>query len=386
MGDRSGAGRGLRVLAAPAFRNRALNPYNALLYAAVARVGVAVDDLSPRALLRLRPDVLHLHWPEYLFGAPGLWRSVLQALAFVLVISGLRRRRTRVVWTIHNLRGHDRWHERLEGTMWRWFVRRVDGYIALTPGGQAAAVARFPDLRSRPGFVIPHGHYRDEYPHAVTRGEARDALGLPRGARVVGFFGAIRAYKNVPELIAAFRSVPGDGWRLLVAGQPATAELAAALRRGADDDRRIRLDLDYVARERVQLYLRAADLLVFPYSDVLNSGSALLALSFDRPVLVPERGAMAELRQAVGEQWVRTYRGALAAATLVEAMSWAETVPRDADRLRALLDWDAIARQTVLAYEAVVRTGATGLPVGAATVAGSGEMADDPVPPHVAGR
>lgn len=171
------------------------------------------------------------------------------------------------------------------------------------------------------------------------------------------FLGAIRPYKNVPALLSAFRDAPEAGWRLVVAGKPLSADVRVDVSRRADGDDRIRLDLDFVPRERVQLYTRAADLLVFPYRDILNSGSALLALSFDRPILVPDRGALAELRQTVGDEWVRTYDGALDGRTLHDAMAWATATPRDPTRLLRThhLDWDEIARQTVDAYDTVRR-------------------------------
>jgi beta-1,4-mannosyltransferase len=43
--------------------------------------------------------------------------------------------------------------------------------------------------------------------------------------------------------------------------------------------------------------MRAADLIALPYKEILNSGSAILALSFDRPILVPAAGALAELSE-----------------------------------------------------------------------------------------
>lgn len=350
---RRGAG-GLRVVAVPAYRNRATNPYNALLYAAVGRTGVRVEEVSPWRLLRAGYDVLHVHWPEYLFDAPRFGLALLRGLLFVAAIRWARWTGAKIVWTVHNVRAHEPWHARWGERMWRWFARRTDGYIALTPGGRRAALERFPTLDGRPGFVIPHGDYREAYPNEVSRAAARAALGLPAAARVVCFFGAVRPYKNVPALVAAFRGVPGADWRLVVAGKPATPELGAEVAARATGDGRVRLDLGFVPNERVQLFLRAADLLVFPYREIQNSGSALLALSFDRPVLVPERGAMAELREAVGAEWVRTYGGELDAAALMAAMAWAEATPRDGARLRRALDWEAIARETVRAYEAVV--------------------------------
>jgi glycosyltransferase involved in cell wall biosynthesis len=321
----------VRVMALPAFCNRKANPYNALLYSAVAGVGAVVVEVSPRNVLWRRHDVVHVHWPEYFFDAPGLGRALAKSIATVVILSALRLRNVRIVWTIHNLRGHEQWHPRLSAKMWRWFVRRVDGFIALTPTGRDETLKEFPDLRERPWFVIPHGHYRDEYPDCITREMARKALGLPMGAPVVGFFGAIKPYKNVSSLLTAFRNVPNADWRLVVAGQPVTPELASEIEQAAKDDRRIRLDLAFVPPDHVQFYLRAADLIVFPYRDILNSGSAMLALSFDRPILVPERGTMAELRETVGAEWVRTYRGDLRPDLLVEAMEWATTTTRDAD-------------------------------------------------------
>lgn len=345
----------MRILGVPAFRNRTLNPYNALLYRAIIRAGATVDEATPRNLFGIRHDVVHLHWPEYLFSAPGLARAVLQAFVFVLVITMLRGRRTKIVWTVHNLAAHERRHLRLEDHMWRWFVDRVDGYIALSDAGRDTAQERFPALTGRPGFVIPHGHYRDEYPDGTSRAAARRKLLLPMDGHVICVFGAIRPYKNIPALIDTFRSIDVDDWRLVVAGHAPDDRLSAELRDRAGDDSRIRLDLSLVPGDRVQVYLRAADLLVFPYRDILNSGSALLALSFGRPVLVPDLGAMADLRQFVGDAWVRTYDGPLSARTLLAAMEWAENTPREALPTLTDLDWDSIARKTLAAYDTVRR-------------------------------
>ena len=117
----------LRILGVPAFRNRLLNPYNVLLYRAVIRTGVVVDELTPQKLVGGRYDIVHVHWPEYLFSAPGAGRAMCQAIAFISVVSWLRWRRTKMVWTVHNVAGHECSHSWLENRMWRWFVNRVDG-------------------------------------------------------------------------------------------------------------------------------------------------------------------------------------------------------------------------------------------------------------------
>ena len=51
----------------------------------------------------------------------------------------------------------------------------------------------------------------------------------------------------------------------------------------------------------------AADVVVLPYLDISNSGVAMLALSLQRPVIGPSKGAFPELQAQVGTTWVRTF-------------------------------------------------------------------------------
>jgi hypothetical protein len=122
------------------------------------------------------------------------------------------------------------------------------------------------------------------------------------------------------------------------------------LERGASSDARVSLFLQFVPEESIQRYLRAADLVVLPFSEILNSGSALLALSFDRPILVPAKGAMAELQHELGPDWVRTYSGELTPVVLGQALTAAHArSPRSCDGLTRF-GWDALAERTMEAF------------------------------------
>src|SRR5207253_2551648 len=132
------------------------------------------------------------------------------------------------------------------------------------------------------------------------------------------FVGRIEPYKNALALVRAFRATEDPALRLVVAGAADESD-AAELRAEAAGDSRIRLRLERVADSDLQTYLKAADLVVLPYRRIMHSGSALLALSFGRPVLVPDQGSLAELRAHVGAEWLRLYRGELTGATLREA-------------------------------------------------------------------
>lgn len=351
----------MRVLAWPAFLNRFLNPYNWLLYTHMARLGARVDEFTPTRLLRTgRYRVWHLHWPDFILNqrSERLARAWLGLL--LRLIDSARRRGVKVVWTVHNLRAHEGCHPGLERWFWPRFTRRLDGYISLTETSRRAALERFPALGGLPGSVVPHGHYRGVYADSLTRAQARAALDLPQRARVYVFIGHVRPYKNVPALVAEFRRLADPRAVLLVAGRPHAPELRDEVERAAGNDPRVRLELGFVPGRRVQLYLRAADLVVLPYAEILNSGSSLLALSFDRPILVPSKGSLRELQSQVGADWVRTYDGVLDAAVLADGMRWALETRRGDLAPLEMFDWTSVARGTLEAFDRVCGGGVAG--------------------------
>jgi glycosyltransferase involved in cell wall biosynthesis len=232
----------------------------------------------------------------------------------------------------------------------------VDAVIHPSTAGQLAVEARYPSLAARPHSVVAHGHFRGAYPDTVARDEARRALGIPAGARVITFIGKVRRYKNVPHLVRTVRTLPPRAGEviLLVAGASQTQALAEEVLAAAGADPRVRLRLDHIPEAEVQRYLRAADLVVLPFTEITNSGSALLALSFERPVLVPALGAMGELQALVGREWVCTYEGELMPDVLTDALQWAARQRNAAPGLDQL-EWPLLARQTLSVYAGIVR-------------------------------
>jgi glycosyltransferase involved in cell wall biosynthesis len=344
------------VLAWPGFGARAKNPYTWLLCTHLQALGVRVRDFTPARALRGGYDVLHVHWPEKALNAKSLAGRMAGAAAALAMLDAARLHGARIVWTAHNDRPHESRHPRLEAWYWSAVVRRVHGLIHPSESGRQVVESRYPALVARPGAVVPLGHYRGTYPDTVTRQEARAALGVPERARVLTFLGLVRPYKNVPHLVRTVRALPtaAEDLVLLVAGAPLTPALGQEIRAAAADDPRVHLDLEHIPDGAVQRYLRAADLVVLPFRDITNSSSALLALSFDRPVLVPALGAMGELQALAGADWVHTYEGDLTPDILMRALDRVARRPAGSPHLEAL-EWPEIARQTLAAYLAARR-------------------------------
>lgn len=350
-------GDSLHILAWPAFKVK-LSPYNRLLYTSMQKLGATVEEFSIWRVVSRRYDIVHFHWPEYCVNGRGPLAALFWSGALFGAMWWIRIRGGSAVWTVHNLGSHLQQHPIIERHFWKTFTALLNAYISLTKKGGEQARHRFPSLCSIPGFVIPHGNLRDAYPASdISRELARARLGITTSARVLAFFGAIDPYKGVIELAEQFSAVTDDRAILLIAGKcflPPTEQ--KQLENIAAGDPRVVLHLEYIRDADVACYIRAADLVVLPFRDILNSGSAILALSLDRPVLVPAKGSMSELEEFAGPDWVRLYSGELASEVLQRELDRATSSSALRGHCRALeagwdgLHWRDLAQLTLAAY------------------------------------
>jgi glycosyltransferase involved in cell wall biosynthesis len=341
----------LRILAWP--RRLESNPiFGAINDRLQAVHGTVVEDFTSRRLLSGRHDVWHVQFPETVLYHRSVWKALPRTLVLRLLVEFARWRGIKLVWTANNLGSHEGNHPRLERWLWRFFLGRVDGFVAHSETGVAAIRDYHPVLRDKRCFIVPEPHFRSVRHAGVDRAAARARLGLPAGCRAVLFVGRIRPYKCVDRLIDAFRGCPGADLRLVVAGRPYTPELAQGLRARAAGDERIELVFEHIPERELQVYFNGCDLVALPYRHILLSGTALLALSYDRPILVPKLGALAELAAEMGPDWVRLYEGTLEAADLGAALEWA-AAPRAAAPDLGRHGLDSVAGALQRAYDSV---------------------------------
>lgn len=347
----------MRVLAWPAFKTRYKNPYPWLLYTAIEALGVTVEELSPRRLLMGRYDIIHIHWPveTIVRHSQGLiaW---LRVVVFISLLRLARWRGARVIWTIHDEQPHVLLHPGLAQWCQALLVEQVDATITLCQLSQQRLPTQLPQLADKPSVVIPHGHYRQVYTNQISTPVAKARLGIPLSHPTLLFLGYISPYKNVPQLITTFRQIEQPEVALVVAGHPDDQALRTAIEQATGNDGRVRLHLRFIADDELQVFFQAADLVVLPFQAILNSGSVLLALSFNRPVLVPHLGAMPEWQQQLGTTWVDTYQGSLTAERLEAALMAQARAGRPAQAPLDWLDWSVIGDKTLQLYRQLCRS------------------------------
>ena len=298
------------------------NPYQNQLYRKASRDYEIVEAPISAALDALRQAsgpqriIFHLHWVNFLFKDVRLKGQARRNVsAFLKDLTAFKREGGRIVWTVHNVISHDATFPELEIDLARRIAELAD-VIHLHSAASLPEVRETFHIPPEKVRVSPHGNYFGVYPDYVTRETARETLGLAPDDDVILFAGQVRPYKGVGRLVTAFRQILTERpkAKLMIAGamhHKVLRNLKPALTR-AERDRILATDR-FLDEPELQLFFRAADLAVFPYSRILTSGSLVLALSFGLPTVVPRVGMTGEVLDGTdaGIVYDSSHKGAL---------------------------------------------------------------------------
>lgn len=303
-----------------------------------------------------RPDVVHLHWITPFIATDRWWVTLLLGVRMLLEVVMVRMLGTRVVWTVHNLADHERRTPWIDHAVRFTLIRLCSAIIVHCDCANTLVSEHFRLRGGRADRIhsIPHGHYLDSYPDDIVRDEARRSLDVDVDEHVLLYFGLIRPYKNVPGLIEAFRAADvGVNTRLLVVGNPWNNHQRDQVLRASAGDERIDTVLEFIPDESIQVYMRAADAVVLPFQSILTSGSALLAMSFGRALILPDRGCPAEVVGSAGGVTYDGERDDGLRDAIETALSPATDLPAMGRRNRRVVErfhWDGIAARTATIY------------------------------------
>lgn len=292
--------RRIAVTYAPRYRN----PYQVLFYGADHPGYRATPGTLEAARSRIATDdgttihVFHQHWLNQIVKPDADWTEAEAEVArFIALLTAFKAEGGILVWTVHNLASHENAHPDLELHL----SRTLGGAADLVIGHNALSIEharRAFGVAANRLLLLEHGGYAGVYPDRRSRAEARRWLGVPERQCCFLFLGFIRPYKGVEDLIAALSYRLGKTrdrrTSLVVVGEP-VGICAADLRALAGPEISLVLRLGFVPDGDVQSYLVAADWMVIPFRKILTSGSAILALSYGTPLIVPRAGGVPEI-------------------------------------------------------------------------------------------
>jgi glycosyltransferase involved in cell wall biosynthesis len=356
---------GLSVLVTP----RDSVPYQELLYQGVKSAGVRVhyaDGPTPSQTLNLilAPAllawyrargfrILHIHW-VFQFSLPWArhraWARQLMERWFAVYLRTAQLFGFTIVWTVHDLLPHEQ--------VFANDVRARDMLLSKSSLAIAlsdATAAQLKELGARRVAVIPQGSFASPYPVFRSKQEARESFGFAGGDVVVTLMGRIERYKGADLLLlAAAQLASASKLRILLAGTcPEKLYLSELRILAREAGPRVVTHFEWVPESDLARFMQATDIAAFPFREITNSGSVMLAQSFGLPVIVTD---LPTLRDIPAESVIRCEP---TVDSLVAALFEAETMSRSQYRAMSAAglawslrsNWTDIADATVEAYK-----------------------------------
>jgi glycosyltransferase involved in cell wall biosynthesis len=343
----------LSVAFAPVYHN----PYQHLLTAALQKQNVTVHHLDAMPSLRWlrahrsRVAILHLHWLYGLYMRHLLTPA--RYAAFLARFHYARRLGYKIVWTAHNILPHRMPFPPMHRYVRRLMMQQAEAVIVHCEYGRSQLRALFP--RQKPIHTVPIGTYAGVYPDDVSRSTARQHLQVAPEQFVYLFLGNISAYKGLRKFVQIFLAQAGPNDLALIAGRNRDGRLVADLEEQAAQEVRLCVYAQFIPDEEMQYFLRAADVMVAPFTKILTSSSVIVGMAYGLPVIVPDLGCMPELvTPAAGIVYPASAPDGLAEALAEIKQRNTAVMGQAGQQIASQLDWDDIAAQTAAIYRQVI--------------------------------
>jgi D-inositol-3-phosphate glycosyltransferase len=230
-----------------------------------------------------------------------LWNNKFQLIDCTFFMVYYRLLGKKIVFTAHNVNAgkrdlNDSWLNRLSLKVQYELCNHI---FVHTDAMKRELLADF-RIADEKVSVIPFGINNTVPTTSLSSQEAKRLLGIATSDKTLLFFGNIAPYKGLEYLIEAFSKVAKCdlSYRLLIIGSPKGSmdywnEIRRTIERSGFEDR-VLATIEYVPDEITELYFKAADLLLLPYTHVFQSGVLFLGYSFGLPAIAADVGSLKE--------------------------------------------------------------------------------------------
>jgi D-inositol-3-phosphate glycosyltransferase len=208
----------------------------------------------------------------------------------------------KIVFTAHNINAEERdgKDSRLNRMTLIFLYKIVDHIFVHTDKMRMQLVSDY-GVRNEKIAVIPFGINNHVPTTNLTRLQAREKLNLDVNDKVILFFGRIAPYKGLDLLIPAFDSLirQKNVVKLVIAGSIKSGHDSywesikkEISERGLKE--RVIINTDFVPDSEVEVYYKAADVLILPYRHIFQTGVMFLSYNFGLPVIATDVGSLKE--------------------------------------------------------------------------------------------
>jgi D-inositol-3-phosphate glycosyltransferase len=231
-----------------------------------------------------------------------VWNNKFQFFDRTLLMLYYKLLRKRIVFTAHNVNAarRDSIDTLFNRLTLRIQYRLADHIFVHTEKMKSELIEGF-GVSKAAVTVIPFGINNSVPNTDLTSKKAKQHLGIKNKERTLLFFGRIGPYKGLEFLVDAFQQITrrNAGYRLVIAGEPkkGAEKYLNEIQRTISSEfnrKEIIQRIEYISDGQTELYFKAADVLVLPYTHVFQSGVLFLAYSFGLPVIASRVGSFGE--------------------------------------------------------------------------------------------
>jgi len=243
-------------------------------------------------------DIIHLHWPESLFGWNTISNEDLLTLERKL---NYWENNSRILYTRHNFNPHMNWvYKNKTGRLLYELISKYANTIVhfgrFSVNDYKQRYKNVSVKNSQRHEVIPHGLY-NSYENSINKKEARKILKIPKDNCVILCFGAIRNKLESKLVKNLIQDIPIKNKLILVPRW--NFSLRTLLRIGQNLFYKIHpyfmLESKFVPEKEIEVYFNACDIVLIPRLKSLNSGLVSLAFTFKKVVVGLNDGIIGEL-------------------------------------------------------------------------------------------
>jgi glycosyltransferase involved in cell wall biosynthesis len=208
----------------------------------------------------------------------------------------------KIVFTAHNVNagerdGNDSLLNRL--TLWSLY-RIVDHIFVHTNKMKQKLIVDF-RIKGEKITVIPFGINNYVPNTALTTEEARGKLRLEGQQKIILFFGRIAEYKGLDLLIKGLPKLKEsqNDFKLFIAGtvKEGNRKYWENIQKIVEDSNlsaHVIRKIEFIPDEEIEIYFKAADVLILPYKHIFQSGVPFLSYNFGLPVIATDVGSLRE--------------------------------------------------------------------------------------------
>ncbi len=249
-----------------------------------------IDCLNPftwlkasRLAVSLNPDMLVFTW----------WNPFFALIVRTIASTFKQRTKKPVVIIAENVISHEgRW---IDVLLTRIALQTANRFLVLSKVVEEGIKKLYPQIKVFHSSLPIYDCYQTT--ERLTQQQAQEQLGL-EGKNVILFFGYIRQYKGLLNLIEALPLIRKhiSNVHLLVVGEfyDNPKPYHDTIKR-LDLENSVTIINEYVANETVHLYFTTANLAVLPYNEATQSGILSIAYGFAKPIVITNVGGLAEL-------------------------------------------------------------------------------------------